>query len=275
MVNEEIDIHLAFVGVGSMLETLVRGALAKGTDPGKLHLAHRREDRRAELEELGVSVYSENDDALRAAELVVLGVRPQQMGELVSSLKSVITTEQSVISIAAGLDLSWLHRNLPSGVPVVRATPPPTAAVQKGVALLTASKSVPANHLRCTEILFAGAAGRVQWIEDQYHDALTSVAQAATPYLGLVIRALIDTSVELAIPVEMSSRLVKESFVAAAEMIAASQRSIDDIVSSAATPGGLTEAALNEMNDHGVPQGLRAGALAMQARAAEMRGELI
>lgn len=273
MTSHYAEQTIAFVGVGTMSEAIVRSMLENKYDPKNIVLTHRRPERRAELEALGVVVLEDNAEAVRRATVVLLSVRPQEMDDLLSGLVSEMKPDTVLISIAAGLDVPWLTARVPDGVHVVRATPPPTAWIREGVTLLSASGDLPGATRSLMESMFENTAREIQWISDEHHDAATSVALATTPYLCLVAKALHDAGLELGLSDPELSKLLATSIDAAGRMIGHGEWSPDEIISMVATREGLTWAALNTMVERGVPSGIRAGARAMQARSVEMRGE--
>ncbi len=172
----------AFIGVGTMMETLIGHAAASGWPRERLLATHHRAERRAELTARhGVPAGADNAAAARCAGLVVLGVRPQQMEAVLVDLAPALRPGQVVLSIAAGLTLNWLAARLPRGVAVIRATPPPTAAIGAGVALLAAGAEVAPDQRALAELLLAGSGERVEWGPDALMEPITGAVQGLTP----------------------------------------------------------------------------------------------
>src|SRR5262245_28014864 len=125
---------IAFIGAGNMASALVQGLIAAGTCAAEriavtdLHEAATREL----AQRYGVRAASENRSAARAAQVVVLCVKPQVMPEVLRELAHEIGTDKLTLSIAAGVPISVLERPLPHGARVVRAMPNTPALVQAG-----------------------------------------------------------------------------------------------------------------------------------------------
>src|SRR5262245_52640531 len=129
---------VAFIGVGTMMEAMVDKAIQGGWPREQLLLTHRRPERRAELaKRFGTSVNGENLETVAKADMIILGVRPQEMEGVIADLKPAFHADQTLISIAAGLTVEWLEARLPKGMAIVRVTPPPTAWVSAGVTLIS------------------------------------------------------------------------------------------------------------------------------------------
>jgi pyrroline-5-carboxylate reductase len=134
---------VAFIGVGTMMEAMVDKAIDGGWPRQRLLLTHRRPERREELaKRFGASVSGENFETVGKADMLILGVRPQEMEGVIGDLQPAFRAGQTLISIAAGLTVEWLQARLPAGMTIVRVTPPPTAWVGAGVTLISGGEGL-------------------------------------------------------------------------------------------------------------------------------------
>lgn len=264
----------AFIGVGTMMEALIGHAIATGWPRERLLPTHRRAERRAELAtRFGLPVGMDNLAAVAAAETVVVGVRPQQMDAVLQELSPALRPGQLLLSIAAGLTLPWLAARVPAGVAVIRLTPPATAPIAAGVALLSAGPEVSAAQRQVAEALAAGSSERREWVPDALMEPITGAAMGLTPYLCLLLRTLADTAVEQGCDEALVRRLLADMLRASTRLLTEEGLAPEQVLGLLATHRGLTESALHTMEAHGVARGIRAGARAMTARSFELRGE--
>ena len=105
------------------------------------------------------------------------------MGELLLGLAPALRPGQVLLSIAAGLTVEWLSERLPSGMTVIRVTPPPTAWVSAGVTLFSSSNGVTTDQRATVEALVEGTCERVEWVEDALMEPITGVALALAIHL--------------------------------------------------------------------------------------------
>jgi pyrroline-5-carboxylate reductase len=118
--------RLAFIGGGNMGRALVGALLRRGQPAGDIAIGEAYEATRAALlrDFPGVRVGADNLAALEGAGLVVLAVKPQEMGAVVTALRPALQRLRPVVlSIAAGLTVADLAGWCGPGVPVVRAMP--------------------------------------------------------------------------------------------------------------------------------------------------------
>jgi pyrroline-5-carboxylate reductase len=267
---------IAVIGVGTMSEAIVRLALEDGWPRDKFVLTHRRSERRAELERrYGGAVESDNVAAAQKGDAVLVSVRPQQFERMLDELQPALDSDQFFISIAAALDIPWLERHLPKGMAVIRAVPPPTSWIRAGLGFLSANVEATEQQRQVAERLFQPTCERILWLPDELVDAATGIGPAVTPYSCLIIQALIQAGIDQGVPEDLAREVAYEGLLAAGRMICQGGYTPDEIIRMVATPEGLTWASLHTMEKYGVPEGIRAGALAMTTRSMELRGEPI
>jgi len=132
--------RIAVLGAGKIGEALISGLLSSGwRAPGDIVASSRRPERVTELAERhGIRTTLSNGEAVAGAALVVIAVKPQDIGTLLGEIGPIVTEEQTVLSIAAAIPTAAIERHLAAGVPVVRAMPNTPSVVHEGVAGLCA-----------------------------------------------------------------------------------------------------------------------------------------
>jgi pyrroline-5-carboxylate reductase len=113
-------VRIAVLGAGMLGEALLSGLLASGVPPTDLVVSERRAEHAVALaSRYGVEVTG-NAAAAATADVVFLAVKPQDMPALLTELGPVVTADQLVVSMAAGVTLATLEGALAAQVPVVR-----------------------------------------------------------------------------------------------------------------------------------------------------------
>ena len=127
--------RVAILGAGTIGESLLRGLLSGGwREPGEIVATVRDEERARELAERhGIEVTLSNAEAVGAARLVVIAVKPQDFDTLLGEIGGVLTPEQTVLSVAAAIPTAAIEARIADGVPVVRAMPNRPATVHEGI----------------------------------------------------------------------------------------------------------------------------------------------
>src|SRR4051794_20998118 len=127
---------IAILGGGGIGEALVSGLLSSGwREPSEVVVTSRRDERVAELRELhGTDATTDNAAAVGGAAVVVIAVKPQDIDVLLGEIGRHLTTEQTVVSVAAAIPTAHIEQRIADGVPVVRAMPNAPATVHEGMA---------------------------------------------------------------------------------------------------------------------------------------------
>src|SRR5919204_611387 len=182
--------RVAVLGAGTIGESLITGLLSdKWREPGGIVATGRRDEHVAELRErLGVEATLSNVDAVTGAALVVIAVKPQDFDVLLGEVGSVVTAEQTVLSVAAAIPTSQIEARLATGVPVVRAMPNAPATVHEGIAGVCAGAHADDEHLQLAEEALSHL-GPVVRVPERYMDAVTAVSGSGPAYFALLAGA--------------------------------------------------------------------------------------
>src|SRR3954452_6372341 len=110
--------RIAILGAGKIGESLLAGL--RSSDWADIVATSRREERAAELRERhGVEATTSNLEAIKGADVVVLAVKPQDIEALLGEIGHLLSSEQTVLSIAAAIPTASIERHLADNVPVV------------------------------------------------------------------------------------------------------------------------------------------------------------
>src|SRR3989442_12571973 len=135
MAQKLSDKKLAVLGTGKLGGILLRAYLKQELFSPKRVTATVKHTEKAiaMAKELSVSVTTENRKAVHGADIVLLGVKPQVVGEGLKEIAPELNEKTLVISVAASVPTSYIEQRLGGKVPVVRAMPNTPSAVRCGM----------------------------------------------------------------------------------------------------------------------------------------------
>jgi pyrroline-5-carboxylate reductase len=242
---------LAILGAGVMGETVLSGLLRAGWHADQIVATDRRLERQHELTaRYGIKML-ENTEAVAEAETVILVVKPQDMSDLLKEIAQAIKPGTLVVSLAAGVDTTFIESRLPEGVAVVRVMPNTPAQVDEGMAAISPGSHSTQDHLdRVTEIL--SATGRVITVPERYQDAVTAISGTGPAYLFFVVEAMIEAGVHLGLPRDTATELVVQTMLGSAKLLRETGEHPTVLRERVTSPGGTTAAAVRELEDHKV-----------------------
>jgi len=243
--------QVAILGAGVMGETLLSGLLRAGRPVASLLVGEKRPERAQELRErYGVEVLG-NRDAARKADTVVVVVKPQDMGELLTDIAAELRPGQLVVSLAAGITTAFIESHLPEGIAVVRVMPNTPALVDEGMAAISRGSHCDEEHLAEAESMMA-ATGRVIQVPERQQDAVTAISGSGPAYLFFVVEAMIEAGVHLGLPRTTSTELVVQTVVGSAKLLRETGEHPTVLREQVTSPGGTTAAAVRQLEDHKV-----------------------
>jgi len=240
--------RVGIVGAGVMAEAMIAGLLADhAVLPAELLASHPRRQRRDTLgERHGIKAVTANADALDAAQIVVLAVKPQVLTRVMRELRGRLTSEQVVLSIVAGATIRTLVDGLQHAA-VVRAMPNTPAQIRRGISVWTASDACTTAQRDLARAVLR-ALGDERHVADETFVAMATALSGTGPtYLFAVMEALIDAGVHMGFPRELAHDLVAETLVGSAEYAKASEMHPAQLRNAVTSPGGTSAAAIYEL----------------------------
>jgi len=263
--------RVGFIGGGNMAEALVRGLLACGYATAEILVAEPLTERRRLLaRRYRVAVTDDNDAVVRDAQVVVLAVKPQVLGGLLSSLGAVATSKELFVSIAAGVPLARLEAGLGSGARVVRVMPNTPSLVGKGAAVICGGSAARASDIRTVRKLFAAVGSAHVIVEEKLMHAVTALSGSGPAYVYRFAEALMEAGIDAGLDQELAAALTFQTLAGAAEMLLASGQSPRQLRLAVSSPGGTTLAGLAKLDEGGLAAIVAAAVKAAAARSVEL-----
>ncbi len=267
------ELKVAFVGGGNMAQALIGGLAGKLTAAQNIHVIDVVPETLSRLaRDVGVTTAAGPTDALASADVIVLSVKPQQMRDVVASVRPYIKS-QLVISIAAGIRAADLSRWLGGHQAIVRTMPNTPALVGKGITGAVAMAGVSEAQRQAADAILR-AVGETVWIADEAQiDAVTALSGSGPAYVFYFIEAMQQAAVELGLSEAQGRQLAQATFAGAAELAARSEDPVSLLRERVTSKGGTTYAALTSMEASGMKAAFVKALHAAAARGKELGEE--
>ncbi|MEX5631138.1 pyrroline-5-carboxylate reductase [Parafrankia sp. FMc2] len=274
---------LAIVGVGRLGGALLSGLLRAGRAPSDVLAAERDERRAAEIAaSFGVKVV-DPPAAVAEAEVVVLAVKPQDMGSVLAEIRDHVRPGALVVSVAAGVTSAFVAERMPPGTAVVRVMTNTPLLVDEAMSALCAGPGAGDEHLAAVEEMLRPV-GRVVRVSEAQLDAVTALSGSGPAYFFYLIEAMIEGGVLLGLPRALAAELVVQTAAGSARMLrdapgpggaggagGAGGNEHPSLLREAVTsPGGTTIAALRQLDRGGVRAAVLDAVEAACARSREL-----
>ncbi|MBI2184328.1 MAG: pyrroline-5-carboxylate reductase [Thaumarchaeota archaeon] len=258
---------VAILGAGKMGEALARGVLRAGL-ASQVIATDVLESRLEAMKKIGVKTMKSNADAAKASDMVLLSVKPKDMAHVLDGISTAIGDKRLVISIAAGVPLSFIEQHLKKAK-VVRAMPNIAATVQEAITALAPGTNASPEDLEAAKALFTSV-GRCIVVDEKLMDAITALSGSGPGYIFAIIEGLTDGGVKTGLPYDIALQLAAQTVLGASKMVLEAGKHPAELRSMVATPAGTTIEGLAIIEE----SGLR-GTLIRAVEAATRRGKEI
>ncbi|MBW1678917.1 MAG: pyrroline-5-carboxylate reductase [Deltaproteobacteria bacterium] len=262
---------LCFIGGGNMAEAMIKGLLKKKTIvPEQIAISEPREDRAQFLSnKYQVQVVPDNHSAIQRGEIIVLAVKPQVMREVLQEISNVVTADQLIISIAAGIPTSFIASHLGKDRRIIRAMPNTPAQIGEGAVALCGGGSSTQSDLQFAQKLF-DAIGTTVIIQETYMDAVTGLSGSGPAYIFLIIEALTDGGVKMGLPRDIAQALLLQTLIGSGRMVLETGNHPGQLKDLVTSPGGTTIAGLHVLEEKGIRAALINAVVAATERSREL-----
>lgn len=235
---------IGFVGGGQMAEALIKGLIqAQTLTTEQIRVAEPVDQRRQYLDSTyDLKTVPRLEDFMDKAEAVILAVKPQVMSSVLTSLKDCYD-DQLIITIAAGLPISFYQNFLGDRCSIIRVMPNMGALIQEGASALCRNQHVTDVDLAFAESLFC-AVGSAVVVEESLMDAVTGLSGSGPAYVFSFIEALIEGGVKTGLSREIARELAVQTVLGAALCLKDSNTHPAVLRDQVTSPGGTTASGL-------------------------------
>lgn len=262
---------IAFIGTGNMARAILEGLLSNGYPAQSIWATRRQVKRLDDLQNQGVNTTDDNAQAVSAADIIVMSVKPQMMRETLAGLEEPIQQGKPlVISVAAGIDVAALERWAGGDVAVIRAMPNTPSLLKRGACGLFANSKVSQSQQNIADQIMS-AVGITLWCDTEAGiDQVIAVSGSGPAYFFLMMEKMIDAGIKMGLDANSARELTLQTALGAAEM--AKQTGIEpaELRRRVTSPGGTTEQAIMSFERDALGDTVSRAMNACRDRAVEM-----
>ncbi len=262
--------RIAILGGGNIGSAIARGLVHSGRCAAKEVFVTRRQAHRIDdLARDGFVVRSDNREAVRRSDVVILAVQPQQVVGLLEEIgREISPREHLVISIVSGVRCADLLRHLPPEVPVVRAMPNTAIAIRESMTCI-ASDSAPPQALQRARGIF-DTVGKTLVISEDLMIPATALCACGIAFFLRCIRAASQGGIEIGFHSDVALLMAAQTAKGAAALLLEAEHHPESEIDKVTTPRGCTIAGLNEMEHQGLSSAMIKGIVTSAEKAGRL-----
>lgn len=263
--------RVAVLGAGKMGGILLQAFLtSKVLEPKQILATVQHSERAAQLSaQWGVEVSTDNLAATQRADLILIGVKPFTVPEIINQIRPSLTPEKLLISFAASVKTEAIERVAGCEIPVVRSMPNTPSMLGAGMAALSRGRFATEKHLELAGHLFE-TVGRTVVVDEKHMDAVTGLSASGPAFIYIILESLAEAGVKVGLPRDIATLLAAQTTFGAAKMVLETGYHPALLKDAVTTPAGCTIDGILELEEGG----LRVTLIKAVMRAAQRAKEL-
>ncbi len=256
------NVKIAIIGCGNLGTSIASGLLMQSDfDPKNLTLTKRNISVLTEFESKGVHVISDNPTAVQNADLVLLGVKPYNVANILKEINPLLDPKkQIIISLATGITLADMYEIIDPSSVAFRAMPNIAADIQESITCIC-HQNAKDEQVNLVKELF-DAIGFTIKIDENLMEAATVLGACGIAYVLRFMRAMIQGGIQIGFDAVTASKIVNQTVKGAAELMIQKNIHPEAAIDRVTTPKGCTIVGLNEMEHQGFSSAMVRGVIA-------------
>jgi pyrroline-5-carboxylate reductase len=273
------DKKLAVLGTGKLGGILLRAYLKQGLFVAKRVTATVKHGEKAAAlaKELGVAVTNDNRKAVKGADIILLGVKPQAVTELLNEIAPEIGRKALLVSVAASVPTNYLEQRLAAAsggkdnkVAVVRAMPNTPASVGCGMTAICRGAHAGPTDVEIARSMF-DAVGRTIVLDEKHMDAVTGLSASGPAFAYIILESLAEAGVKVGLPRDVATLLAAQTMKGSASVVLETGDHPALLKDAVTTPAGCTIDGILELEEGK----LRVTLIKAVVKATSRAGELL
>lgn len=243
---------LGFIGTGNMASAIMGGVINNNIfKPEEIIGADLFAPGRERVkEQFGINVTASNKDVVENSEVMILSVKPQFYGDVISEIKDLVKDDQIIITIAPGKTLAWLEEQFGKAVKIVRTMPNTPAMVGEGMTAACSNAQITEEDLARVKTILESFS-KVEVVPERLMDTVTAVSGSSPAYVYMFIEAMADAAVLGGMPRPQAYKFAAQAVLGSAKMVLDTGKHPGELKDMVCSPAGTTIEAVRVLEEKG------------------------
>lgn len=264
-----MPVNLGVIGCGKMGYALIKGISNDPEFCSQIYVNDIDEERNLLFENEFKARVATPDEVVAKSDIIILAVKPGQVRNVLITTRENWTADKLLVSIAAGIKIAAIEKEMPEAVRVIRVMPNTPCLVGEGVSALAGGRSAGQSDLDMVQAML-DKVGITIIIDESYMDAITAVSGSGPAYAFLIIEAMMDASLSTGLSSDISRRLVIQTLKGSLSMLEQTGEHPAVLKAQVTSPGGTTIAGLRELEAGGIRASMFAAIEKARQRSIEL-----
>jgi len=237
--------RIGIIGCGNMGEIFLKSIISAKISRINSIIVSDKDNKKLEYIRKKYNIKTvDNLELVKLVDIIIIAVKPQDIALLLKQISGGITSSNLVISIAAGIKLSFIQKFLKDKVPVIRIMPNVACLVKEGISAISKGEFVNSEHIKLAKKILSQS-GAVIEVEEKFMDIITAISGSGPGYISYIVDSLIRESVEQGLDKTTATRLVLKTLIGTGQLLKKTGMKPDELIKKVTSKGGTTEAALS------------------------------
>ncbi len=252
---------IAIIGGGNLGTAIAEGLLKSGfSTPEDITITRRNTNELQPLKNAGLHVTSNNKEAVKNSDVIIVAVKPFQLKEVIDGFKDELQPGKHIlVSVVTGIFIEDMQNAVKKNIPFFRAMPNTAIAIRESMTCISYNGATE-QQIDFIKNLFEKL-GKVAIIDEKLMDAATVLGACGTAFAMRYIRANIQGGIEIGFSAATASLIAAQTVKGAADLLLQKGAHPEQEIDKVTTPKGCTIAGLNEMEHQGFSSSLIRGVI--------------
>ncbi|MDN5214550.1 pyrroline-5-carboxylate reductase [Fulvivirgaceae bacterium BMA12] len=253
---------IAIIGGGNLGIAIAEGLINNQfIQADKMTITRRRTHLLEDLKGKGVSVLKDNKAAVKAADIIVLAIKPYQINDVLAEIQPELESDRHIlISVVTGYSIKEIKSAVGDHISVFRAMPNTAIAIGEAMTCI-ATNNGSDDEIKMVINIF-DQVGKAILINEELMEAATVLGACGIAYSLRFIRAATQGGIEIGFDAKTAELIASQTVKGAANLILQEENHPEKEIDKVTTPQGCTIVGLNEMEHQGFSSSLIRGILA-------------
>lgn len=258
------------IGAGNLGLAIAKGIVEKGVSKAEDIILTRRDiSLLSTLTNQGFKASSDNKEAVKNSDIILLCVQPNQLSQLLKEIDSSLNENQLLISVITGISIEQIANQLSTKTAIVRAMPNTAIAIGESMTCLASSSK---EGLETSAELF-DALGKTLAIDEELMQAGTVLGASGVAFFMRYLRAATQGGIQMGFDAKEAQLIATQTAKGAASLVLQNQSHPEVEIDKVTTPQGCTIEGLNEMEHKGFSSALIQGIMTSFFRITKMKSQ--
>ncbi len=207
--------------------------------------------------------------AVKRSDVVIIAVKPQDIDSVLECMKP-LSGQRLIISIAAGITISYMEKQLGGGVRVVRTMPNMPAQIGEGITAIAGGKFAKPADIKLAQKIFH-CLGKTVIVTEDVMDAITAASGSGPAYVFLFTECFMKAAQAIGLTAAQSRDLVYQTLIGSAHLLTKSKDDAALLRAKVTSKGGTTQAAMDVFAAYNIEKMFSDALAAAKQKAGELK----